>query len=212
MAVIVVPRFDPHVYADRGAVGLLVPGAGSTVSRERALASLVSGRVVSSLVDLDRKPSLELATAPAETTIYVALPPPGPSKNVVRYPVAIVGPAYNGLLTSGSTRIDGLVSLADIAPTAAAIAAGAAPRIQARVEPQAAATLARLDIDLTRAHDARKGATIVLVAWIVVLAALGILHGSAVAGRAAVLVAPAAFATALLLRAVGVDDPTTVVV
>ncbi|MEO5633014.1 hypothetical protein [Gaiella sp.] len=212
MAVIVVPRFDPRVYADRGAVGLLVPGAGSTVSRERALASLVSGRVVSSLVDLDRKPSLELATAPAETTIYVALPPPGSSQNVVRYPVAIVGPAYNGLLTSGSTRIDGLVSLADIAPTAAAIAAGAAPRIQARVEPQAAATLARLDIDLTRAHDARKGATIVLVAWIVVLAALGILHGSAVAGRAAVLVAPAAFATALLLRAVGVDDPTTVVV
>ena len=122
-----------------------MPGAGSTVSRERALASLVSGRVVSSLVDLDGKPSLQLATTPAETTIYVALPPPGSSHNVVRYPVAIVGPGYDGLLTSESTRIDGLVSLADIAPTAAAIAAGTTPKIRSRADPQAAATLARLD-------------------------------------------------------------------
>lgn len=211
VAVIVVPTFDPQEYAGRGAVGLLVPGAGSTVSRDRALASLLSGRVVSSLVDLEGKPSLRLATTPAETTIYVALPPPGSSHNVVRYPVAIVGPGYDGLLTSSSTRIDGLVSLADIAPTAAAIAAGAAPRIQARVDPQAAATLARLDLDLANAHDARTGATIVLVAWLVVCSALGIIRGSAVAGRAAVLVAPVALATAILLRAVGVDDSTTVV-
>jgi hypothetical protein len=212
VAVIVVPTFDPHAYADRGAVGLLVPGAGSTVSRDRALASLVSGRVVSSLVDLDGKPSLRLATTPAETTIYVALPPPGSSHNVVRYPVAIVGPGYDGLLTSDSTRIDGLVSLADIAPTAAALAAGTSPRIRSRADPQAAATLARLDLDLSRAHDARTGATIVLVAWLVVFSSLGILGGSALAGRAAVLVAPAALATAIVLRAIGIDDPTVVII
>ncbi len=212
VAVIVVPRFDPQAYADRGAVGLLVPGAGSTVSRERALASLVSGRVVSSLVDLDGKPSVQLATTPAETTIYVALPPPGSSHNVVRYPVAIVGPGYDGLLTSNSTRIDGLVSLADVAPTAAAIAAGMSPAIRSTADPQAAATLARLDIDLSRAHDARTGATIVLVAWLVVFSSLGILGGSALAGRAAVLVAPAALATAIVLRAVGVDDPAVVII
>ena len=211
-AVIVVPRFDPQAYADRGAVGLLVPGAGSTVSRERALASLVSGRVVSSLVDLDGKPSLQLATTPAETTIYVSLPPPGPSHNVVRYPVAIVGPGYDGLLTSASTRIDGLISLADIAPTAAAIAAGTAPKIRSRPDPQAAATLARLDRDLSRAHDARTGATIVLVAWLVAFSSLGILGGSALAGRAAVLVAPVALAAAIVLRAVGLDDPTVVII
>ena len=212
VAVIVVPTFDPQEYADRGAVGLLVPGAGSTVSRERALASLVSGRVVSSLVDLDGTPSLQLSTTPAETTIYVALPPPGSSHNVVRYPVAIVGPGYDGLLTSESTRIDGLVSLADIAPTAAAIAAGTTPKIRSRPDPQAVATLARLDIDLSRAHDARTGATIVLVAWLVVFSSLGILGGSALAGRAAVLVAPAALASAIVLRAVGIDDPTVVIV
>ena len=212
VAVIVVPRFAPEAYADRGAVGLFVPGAGATVTRERALASLVRGRVVSSLVDLDGEASLRLADAPAGTTIYVALPPPGSHHNVVRYPVAIVGPGYHGLLTSGSTRIDGLVSLADIAPTAKAIAAGERPPIRARVDAAAVATLARLDVRLARAHDARTGATLVLVGWLVVFAALGVLAHSAVAGRAAVLVAPVALTAALSLRAIGVDKPATVVV
>ena len=139
VAVVVVPSFAPEAYADRGAVGLLVPGAGATVSRERALASLVRGRVVSSLVDLGGTTRLQLANAPARTTIYVALPPPGTHHNVVRYPVAIVGPGFRGLLTSPSTRIDGLVSLADIAPTAEAIAAGEVPPIRVRADDDAGA-------------------------------------------------------------------------
>lgn len=212
VAVIVVPRFAPESYADRGAVGLFVPGAGATVTRERALASLVRGRVVSSLVDLDGEPTLQLSEAPAKTTIYLALPPPGSHHNVVRYPIAIVGEGYHGLLKSDSTRIDGLVSLADIAPTAAAIAAGKRPVIEARADGAAVATLARLDVRLAQAHDARTGATLALVAWLVGFAAFGILVHSAIAGRAAVLVAPVALAGALSLRALGVDDPTTVVV
>ena len=211
VAVIVVPTFDPQTYAGRGAVGLLVPGAGSTVSRERALASLVSGKVVSSLVDLDGTATLQLSGGPGRTTIYVALPPDGTHHNVVRYPVAIVGPGYHGLLTSSSTRIDGLVSLADIAPTAAAIAAGKTPRIRSVADANAAATLARLDMRLARAHDARTGATIVLVGWLLVFAAIAILWPSALAGRAAVLAAPVALASALVLRAVGVDEPNTAV-
>ncbi len=212
VAVIVVPRFDPAAYVGRGAVGLLVPGAGSTVSRERALASLVRGRVVSSLVGLDGEPMLELADVPAVTTVYVALPPPGSHHNVVRYPVAIVGPGYHGLLTSGSTRIDGLVSLADIAPTAVAIRLGKTPRIRARSDADAVATLMRLDARLAQAHDARTGVTLVLVGWLVAFASAGILGRFALAGRAAVLVAPVALATALMLRAVGIDDPSSVVV
>ena len=206
------PPFEPEAYAGRGAVGLLVPGAGSTVSRERALASLVRGRVVSSLVGLDGTPMLRLATKPAATTIYVSLPPTGSHHNVVRYPVAIVGPGYHGLLTSGSTRIDGLVSLADVAPTAKALAAGTPPRIRARADADAAATLARLDLRLARAHDARTGATLVLVGWLVFFASVGILGRVAVAGRSAVLAGPVALTTALLLRAVGIDEPGTVVV
>jgi hypothetical protein len=211
VAVIVVPRFAPESYASRGAVGLFVPGAGATVSRRRALESLVRGRVVSSLVDLGGSATLQLADAPAETTIYVALPPPGSHHNVVRYPVAIVGPGYHGLLRSGSTRIDGLVSLADIAPTAFAISAGETPPIRARVDTDAVAALARLDVRLARAHDARTGATLVLVGWLVAFAALGVLAHSALAGRAAVLVAPVALTAALVLRSIGVDHPPTVV-
>ena len=48
--------------------------------------------------------------------------------------------------------------------------------------------------------------------WLVVFSSLGILGGSALAGRAAVLVAPVALAGAIVLRAVGIDDPTVVVV
>ena len=212
VAVVVVPPFEPGAYAGRGAVGLLVPGAGSTVSRERALASLVRGRVVSSLVGLDGEPMIRLGTKPAAITIYVSLPPAGQHHNVVRYPVAIVGPGYRGLLTSHSTRIDGLVSLADIAPTAKALAAGAQPRIRARADADAAATLARLDKRLARAHDARTGATLVLVGWLVFFSSIGILGRVAVAGRAAVLVGPVALGTGFLLGAAGIDEPRAVVV
>jgi hypothetical protein len=50
-----------------------------------------------------------------------------------------------------------------------------------------------------------------LVGWLVAFAALGVLAGSSIAGRAAVLVAPVALSVALLLRAVGVDNPAAVV-
>jgi hypothetical protein len=211
VAVVVVPPFSPSTYANRGAVGLIVPGAGSSASRDRAIASLVRGEVVSSLVGLEGDPVIHLATKPAATTIYVALPPPGEHHNVVRYPVAIVGRGWHGLLTSGSTRIPGLVSLADVAPTARAVAGGTTPPIRARADADAAGTLATLDRQMARAHDARTGATIVLVAWLAVLAAGGIVGRSAISGRASLLAGPAALATALALRATGVDDPTAVV-
>ena len=39
----VVPPFDPASYADRAAIGLIVPGAGPEVTRRVALAALVRG-------------------------------------------------------------------------------------------------------------------------------------------------------------------------
>jgi len=41
----VVAPFDPAEYADQAAVGLLVPGAGPTVTREAALAALLRGKL-----------------------------------------------------------------------------------------------------------------------------------------------------------------------
>ena len=113
-AIRVVEPFPAERYAAGGAIGLAVPGAGPTVTRESALNTLLTGEVESSvlggtppgpaLIELDRGP-------PPDT--LVVLPPVGESEND-RYPIAVT-PGPRGVLTSDSTRIDGLVSLADVA-------------------------------------------------------------------------------------------------
>jgi mono/diheme cytochrome c family protein len=113
-AVRVVEPFPLDRYAGSGAVGLAVPGAGPAVTRESALNTLLTGKVVSSLLGgAPPGPALiELGDGPPPDTLVV-LPPPGKSENT-RYPIA-VAPGPRGVLTSSSTRIDGLVSLADVA-------------------------------------------------------------------------------------------------
>ncbi len=207
VAVIVVPRFAPSTYADRGAVGWLVPGAGSTVTRDGALSSLVRGRVVSSLLGghTTGSPLIALSRQPAEITVYVALPPAGSSRNVTRYPIAVVGGGYHGLLRSPSTRIDGLVSIADIAPSVLALEQGHTPRIRSRASHDGPAALGRLDARLRHAHDARTLAIVVLVASVLTLAGFAQLLRSAALSRAALLAIPAALAVSFALSAAGVD-------
>jgi hypothetical protein len=114
--------------AGRGAVGLLVPDAGPRTSGARARASLVRGEVRNSLRGglPEGVPVIEIAAelGPPDDLlqdgIFVALPRGGDQPNDRRYPVAIVGRGYEGLLVSDSTRIPGLVSVADIADTALA--------------------------------------------------------------------------------------------
>ena len=134
----VVPPFDPAEYADRAAVGLLVPGAGPEVTREGALAALLRGEVEHDLLGgvPAGEPLLELG-APGGPEILVSLPPEGRSENDRRYPIALLG--AQGLLTSDSTRIDGLVSIADVATgrlriVAAPDAAGELDRLDERIE------------------------------------------------------------------------------
>ena len=97
-----------------GAIGLAVPGAGPAVTRESALNTLLTGEVQSSLLGgtPPRTPLIELGAGPPPDTLVV-LPPPGRTEND-RYPIAVT-PGPRGVLTSDSTRIDGLVSLADVA-------------------------------------------------------------------------------------------------
>ena len=207
VAVIVVPRFAPAVYADRGAVGLLVPGAGSTVTRAGALSSLVRGRVVSSLLGgkTNGDPLIRLSRRPAQITVYVSLPPPGRHRNVTRYTLAIVGDGYHGLLTTRSTRIAGLVSIADVAPTVVSLQKGRSPRIRSHASQDAAAALATLDTRLGNVHDARTSGIVVLVATVLTLAGLAQLLRSAVLSRAALLGIPAALTVSFVLSAAGVD-------
>jgi hypothetical protein len=119
VAVIVLSRRAPVFESGDAAHGLIVPGQGATVTRRGALAALLRGKAGNALVRgglPDGKPQISLATRPGRTTFYVALPPPGQHHNVVRYPIAVVGPGYSGILTSSSTRLPGLVSIADVAP------------------------------------------------------------------------------------------------
>jgi len=113
-AVRVVAPFPPERYAGSGAVGLAVPGAGPTVTREAALRTLLTGKVVSSLLGGPKggNPLITLGEGPPPDTLVV-LPPAGRTEND-RYPIAVT-PGARGVLTSDSTRIDGLVSLADVA-------------------------------------------------------------------------------------------------
>jgi hypothetical protein len=209
VAVLVVPAEEVWAQADRGAIGLLVPGAGATVTREQALLSLTTGRSVSGLAGRqEREPLIRIARRAGKLTIYVALPPPGRHHNVVRYPVAIVGGGYRGVLESPSTRIRGLVSIADIAPSAVALEQGEDPVLRNR--PGTAASVHKLDRRLTRAHDSRDAATVGLAALLVALTAAALATRSRRLARAALLAAPGAVTGALLFSAAGIRSPVPV--
>jgi hypothetical protein len=111
--------------AARGAVGLLVPGTGPTTNYRQALAQLVRGRRENArLGGVPPGPPLlsaNIATGtPTQTRlIVVTLPPRGvPVANDKRYYIAVLGGGFHGVLVSKTTRIPGLVSIVDIAPTA----------------------------------------------------------------------------------------------
>jgi hypothetical protein len=149
--VLVVPPFPLERYAGQGAVGLLAPGAGETVTREGALASLLAGKVRSSLLG-GVPPGARLLRLGEGSgpTVYVSLPPPGRSSVDRRYPIAVVGEGFHGLLTSDSTRIPGLVSVADVATG----------KLRWQADDHAVATLERLDRRIDRNNRWRLWATI----------------------------------------------------
>jgi hypothetical protein len=203
LQVVVVPGFtldDLESAQELGAVGLLNPGAGPETSAALAEASLVRGEVRNSLrggspagpelVDV-AEGALGSATAPA---IYVGLPEGGLQPNDRRYPILVVGPGYEGLLTSESTRIPGLVSIADVAPTAL----GRDDALGSEPQENAAAALLDLDERIDENNGVRLPATILVCALVVALALLA--PAAAVPGFAAALLAN------LALGVAGVSD------
>ncbi len=193
VAVRVVPLFPLSRYADSGAVGTMVPASGSTVSRETALSSLLRGKLENSLLGgkPGGKPLIRLGGPPAPVTIYVALPPPGEHHNLDRYPIAVVGGGYHGLLLSSATRIPGLVSIADVAPSVRALERGEHPILTSRAAGDAPGEVAETNTRLDAAHHARKKSTRVLIALVFGFAALAWALRSTLAGRAALLAVPA---------------------
>ena len=128
------------------------------MSRRGALASLLSGEMGNAILRNGvphGAPIISLSRQAARTTFYVALPPPGKHHNVRRYPIAVVGPGYSGVLTSSSTRLPGLVSIADVAPSVKALRRGEEPRIRSKPSGDPFGALADLDYRLDQAHDSR---------------------------------------------------------
>ncbi|HKC21136.1 MAG TPA: c-type cytochrome [Gaiellaceae bacterium] len=179
-----------------GAVGLYVPGAGSSASRAGAIASLRRGKVENAL--LGGKPGgkvvADLVTGPGQApAVYVQLPPAGTHPNTRRYLVSVDAPGFSGILTSGSTHIDGLVSMTDITQTAVALAEHRKPDI--RAVPGTRADLTALDRRLTRVHHDRGWTMFALVLTYAALIAF--------APAASVLAPAAAIAASLVLSALG---------
>ena len=128
LPVVVVPGLalsDLPTLAPHGAVGILVPANGRETSRVQALAALEQGEVKPSYLDggvpegpkkisVRRGSSIEYSTP----QIVVGLPQDGQQPNDRVYPILVVAPGYNGLLTSPSTRLPGVISIVDVAPTA----------------------------------------------------------------------------------------------
>jgi len=195
-AVRVVGPFPLDRHAGSGAIGLAVPGAGPTVTRESALNTLLTGKVVSSLLGgaPAGAPLIQLDDGPPPDTLVV-LPPSGESENT-RYPIAVT-PGPRGVLTSSSTRIDGLVSLSDVARG----------RLEVVAVKDPVATLERLEHRIERNDRIRLPLTLLLggLAYIVAVLAPGLAPRVVLLGLAANLwlagwwvVALVALAAALL--------------
>jgi hypothetical protein len=193
-----IPR---SVAKEASAIGVYVPGAGGQISRASTIASLVRGKVENSL--LGGKPGgkriAELHLGPAASgaqrpVVYVQLPPPGEHHNTRRYLVVFVGGGYRGILTSESTRIRGLVSVADIAPSLVDLRKGRTPTIRSQPDADAAADLHELDTHLARVHKDRGWTMFALVVTYIALVAF--------APRASVLAPAAAIVASLVLSAV----------
>jgi hypothetical protein len=188
-----VPSLPPNAVA----VGLYVPGAGGKISRAGTIASLERGEVENALLGgkpggrIKARLTVRRATGPA---VYVTLPPPGTHSNTTRYLVGMDAPGFGaGILTSGSTRIDGLVSIPDITQTAVALAHGTEPDI--RVVSGSREDLTRLDQRLRRVHHDR--------GWTLTVVALALLALALVLPRVAVLFGAAAVTVALWLEWAG---------
>jgi hypothetical protein len=175
--VLATPGFDlaaADEVAGPAAIGLVVPDAGPSTSEARARSSLARGEVSNSLRgDAPSGPALIRTDCMLRGTV-VGIPLGGEQANDRRY--AVVVPGRRGLLSSDSTRIPGLVSIADVARARVEVSAHQRPLEQ----------LAALDRRIDANGDWRRPVT------------LGLLAALALAAFAAPAAALAGFPVALL--------------
>jgi hypothetical protein len=189
--VVVVPGLelgDLTPLTERGAVGLLVPDAGPDTSAARARIALERGAVRNSALggspEGEAKVAVETsATIPAGPAIVLGLPSGGEQPNDRRYPIAVLGEGYRGVLTSDSTRIPGLVSVVDVAPTAL----GESGSLGSTPDDDPLATLEELDERIEANRDAK--AVFLLLSLALLVAVAVFLPAGVLPAFAAVLLA-----------------------
>lgn len=163
----------PRLAQSGAAVGLLVPNAGPRTSAGYALAGMVRGILYNARLP---KPTdsilirVEHARTPPRhgPAIVLALPPQHAVPNTRRYPIAVLGRDYRGLLLSRLTRVPGLVSMADVARTAL----GTANRLRAQASADPAAALTRLESRIVSARSSTMAASVLVLGLLIAFALL----------------------------------------
>lgn len=208
--VLVVDRLGDATFkllAGRGAVGLFRPSYGPTTNRRRALAQLVRGAETNARLGgvPGGKPLINANKAAVfhdcQMCIVVKLPRRGqPFANHRLYRIAVIGRGFHGLLTSPTTRIPGLVSIVDVAPTALGRAVGGMSWAPSSA---AVAHLDRLDAQIHGEDRLKYAGLFIATAIAMLLALLG--------RRAARTAIPAALLASLALGALHVTNEIVIV-
>jgi hypothetical protein len=164
---------DLPLLARSGAVGLLVPNAGPRTSASDALIGMVRGilynaRLPKSTDSILIKVEHSSAIPTRGPAILVGMPPQHVVANTRRYPIAVLGRGYHGLLVSKLTRVTGLVSMADVARTAL----GTANRLQAQPSSDAAAALTRLEARVESSRGSTMAGSVLVLSLLVAFALL----------------------------------------
>ena len=193
VAVEVVTGEQPAEIRELGAAGLYVAGEGLYVSRQEAL---------DRLGELPSGPCGALERCPYE--VFVSVPPLGSQRNDRPFDVTVLGGDYRGVLRSPNTRIDGLLSIADVRETIDALEEGRDPPLESRSSADPEGELERLAERLGEARDAQTPATVALTLILVALAAAALATRNELVARTALVYPLAAIALALLGSALGV--------
>ena len=168
--------------ARHGAVGVMRPGFGPTTSYRSAYAELIRGAEVNSRIGgtPPGKPLIgaeEVSAAQAATCrpcIVTQLPPRGAKrKNGDLYRVAVIGMGYHGLLTSPTTRVPGLVSIVDLAPTAVGGMRAVTAGLSWTPSSTPVVAVNRLDAQIHGEDHLKYAGLLIVVGFVVLLALLG---------------------------------------
>ncbi len=158
--------------ASVGAVGLVVPNSGPRTSAADAFAGMVRGILYNTRLAWPRtdvvlihveKASLIPLSGPV---IVIGMPPELRVANDRRYPIAVIGRGYHGLLRSDLTRVPGLVSIADVARTALQTP----HMLQSQRDANAVRTLDRLESHIVVSRASTMAASVLVLGLLVLFA------------------------------------------